>query len=352
MKVDLHAYQTHVFLDWKDLHSDAAHPWGELCDSLGARGVSSLDDALRDLQLKPVHQALRAILEPANAEALANCSKSGDGVDQRSRVTTILDTLNHRLGILLAEVEHYLDARSGEAAIISDKNRKSEAAQAQKGAIERLQAALKFEALGTNKELEWPIEAKAVLPLTGSPKAQRMALWTTVLGWCAVEAIGKARDGKDPTAAARAFDVLRLRGPLAEAFAAMGIEGEERWRAAARVRASFQHAAHANAPYTWTHDPDAAWVIGAHQFEGVSYVAAEQFERLLWWMALRTFLDVMTQPRPELRRIDAIAEEVRRILEIVEGESWRVESLQDAALPVPVSDESKEQKEENIERRS
>jgi glycosidase len=354
MKVDPHAYQTHVFLDWKDLHADATHPWSDLCDALGGRGVSSLDDALRDLQLKPVHQALRALLEPANAEALANCSKSGDGVDQSSRVSTILDTINHRVGILLAEVEHYLGARRGESAIISDKNVKSETAQVQKGATERLHAALKFEALGSNKELEWPVEAKSVLPLAGSPRAHRIALWTTVLGWCAVEAIGKARDAKDPTAAARAFDVLRLRGPLAEAFATVGIEGEERWRAAARVRASFQHAGHANAPYTWTHDPDAAWVIGAHQFEGVSYVAAEQFERLLWWMALRNFLAVMAESRPGLKRVAAIAEEVHRILESVEREGWRVESLQDTALPARVADSEseKEPKEEKVERRS
>ena len=61
---DLHAYQCHVFLDWRELHDDAAHPWSKLCYELAGRGVSSLDDALRGLQLKPLHDAMRDLFVP------------------------------------------------------------------------------------------------------------------------------------------------------------------------------------------------------------------------------------------------------------------------------------------------
>jgi hypothetical protein len=175
-----------------------------------------------------------------------------------------------------------------------------------------------------------------------------------VLGWCAVEAIGRLQDAADPKAAAECFDALRLRGPLADAFAALGLEGEERWRAAARVRASFEHAAHAHAPYAWTHDPDAAWVIGAHQHEGVSYITAEQFENLLWWMALREFLDLASEPRPDLKRLASVTEDIKSLLSIVEREGYRVEALEDAALPGSAEkpESETEQNEEKVERRS
>ena len=31
--LSLHAYQSHVFLDWRELHSTAEKPWDRLCDS-------------------------------------------------------------------------------------------------------------------------------------------------------------------------------------------------------------------------------------------------------------------------------------------------------------------------------
>ncbi len=71
MHVALGAYQCKVLLDWRDLRDDGIRPWGALCDSLAGRGVSSLDDALRALELKPVHDALRAVLDPELAGALA-----------------------------------------------------------------------------------------------------------------------------------------------------------------------------------------------------------------------------------------------------------------------------------------
>ena len=45
----LHAYQCHVFLDWRELHATADKPWDRLCDQLGGRGcpVSTTPDQPR-----------------------------------------------------------------------------------------------------------------------------------------------------------------------------------------------------------------------------------------------------------------------------------------------------------------
>ena len=379
MKIDLHAYQTHVFLDWRDLHSDASHPWSQLCDELCGRGVSSLDDALRDLQLRPVHQALRAILDPAVAGAFAAAATDADAsaafraaaphaVDReisavtpedrattREHPSTILNTVHHQIGRLLVEVERYLAGRPAGTSMPAPHVSQREISAIQDFAVRRLQAALSFAALASAPQLRWSPQAQVVLPLPGAPRAQRIKVWSTILGWCAVEAIGRLLDSKNPRAAAAAFDVLRLRGPLADCFAALGAEddGQEKWRAAARIRASFEHAAHSSAPFTWTRDPDAAWAVGLHQYEGVGYVNAEQFERLLWWMALRGFLDLASAPHPDLKRLAVVADNVRTILACVEREGYRVEALEDAAPPSAVGGQAseQEQKEEGVERR-
>ncbi len=64
---NLHAYQCHVFLDWHELRPTAEQPWDRLSDWLNGRGVPNLADELVNLELKPVHDALRQLPDPLSA---------------------------------------------------------------------------------------------------------------------------------------------------------------------------------------------------------------------------------------------------------------------------------------------
>jgi hypothetical protein len=63
LTLDLHAYQCHVFVDWHELHPTAEQPWDQLSDWLNGRGVPNLADELVKLELKPIHGALRQLLD-------------------------------------------------------------------------------------------------------------------------------------------------------------------------------------------------------------------------------------------------------------------------------------------------
>ena len=90
----LEAYQGHVFWEFRELGDGAAGQWQRLADRLGGRGVPSLDDALRELQLEPVHAPLRALFEDGHVAAVLDGSATaGD-----------LDALEDRLATLLAAV--------------------------------------------------------------------------------------------------------------------------------------------------------------------------------------------------------------------------------------------------------
>ena len=63
-----------------------------------------------------------------------------------------------------------------------------------------------------------------------------------MLAWCILAALAEAVDGERPSEIGiELFDRLRLREPLAQSFAALGIEGEDSWRTAARIRATTRH---------------------------------------------------------------------------------------------------------------
>ena len=126
------------------------------------------------------------------------------------------------------------------------------------------------------------------------------------------------------------FDALRLRDPLGAAFTSSGLADEERWRAAARLRASFAHSSLSTAPFAWLHDPDVAWVVGVHKYEDVSYLVKEQFERLLWWMNLRTLLEIADTERFDLEKLFAVQKQISIRMLAAEDAGYKVETLEQA----------------------
>ena len=338
MNLDLQAYQCHVFLDWRDLREDGAHPWGELCDSLAGNGVPSLEDALRSLQLQPVHRAVLALLDAPMVQLLAESAHAKDA-DFAGVPASGMARLDQRMSSLLKEIQRYVASGAGETAgIRPPQGWRPNAEAARKLFAARISSAVQLPTLLA--ALKWPPESSEVLPVGQSAPV----VWTTLLAWSAVEAIAQFINSEtggpekidvqaQSFSAVNVIDGLRLREPLAETLAALGLEGDEKWRTAARVRASFAHAGNATSPWTWAHDPDVAWVSGVHQHEGTSYLVKEHFERLLWWMIAPELLDIAGERKPDLFKVAGLHQRVIAILKRVAEAGYRVESLQTAAPP-------------------
>jgi glycosidase len=333
MNLELRAYQTNVFLDWRDLRDGPDCPWGALCDRLAGRGVPSLEDALRDLQLSPVHGALRALVDPALAETLAGCAAMKEGPERGEHATAAIETASKRAGVLLTKIERYSASAAGRAAgITTGSEWHGNERLAEDSLVSLLGAALRLPDLYRRAHARWPTEAHAVLPIDDIVSSQAVTVWLTVVAWCALETAGRRHRPDDPDgAAAQFFDALRLRAPLAEALADHRTPEDEHWRAAARLRASFALLARSTAPFNWVHDPDVAWLIGVHLHEGESYLVKEQFERLLWWMVLPDLLKAAGEAKPDLGKLDLIKDEIDDRMKAVAKGGYRVEALEDFA---------------------
>ncbi|MEO5918865.1 MAG: hypothetical protein ABIQ17_04835, partial [Candidatus Limnocylindrales bacterium] len=60
LRLALRAYETKVLTGFREERDGPGMPWKRLAAELGDGGVPSLDEALRDLELRPIHQALEA----------------------------------------------------------------------------------------------------------------------------------------------------------------------------------------------------------------------------------------------------------------------------------------------------
>ncbi|HKW75463.1 MAG TPA: alpha-amylase family glycosyl hydrolase [Terriglobales bacterium] len=324
INLELHAYQCLVFLDWRDLREDAAHPWGQLCDMLAGRGVSSLEDELRDFRLRPVCNALNELIGKETADALAACETIKDATARQQQELEAKQMVSGRGYELLEQLDSYLSASMPGGGV-------RPVCAAHEQFVGRLESVLELQ-----RSYRWPASSGAVIPLAAENPT---AAWSTILAWDALEAMGSLLDAaRADHSSVHVFDDLRLRGILADAFAGCGLEGEEKWRAAARIRASFAHASRSSAPYSWIHDPDVAWVIGVHEHEGATFVNKEEFEKLLWWMAMRNLLELARRRRPGAGEIAAIEDQIKKRMETLEQAGFRVEALEDS-LTAPADEE-------------
>jgi len=182
---------------------------------------------------------------------------------------------------------------------------------------------------------------------------------------------------------------LRLREPFAEAFAALGFEGEEGWRVAARIKVVLltrsragkeedataegesaadaetpapvveapvdvlETAAHEAAPAVpapdsgksvssepaavgvervalspalWR-DPDVRWLTGVHEAQGHAYLVREPYEELLWWLLMPSLLRLAGDTVLNRAAIAQMNEIVSEALATAEAADYRIDAL-------------------------
>jgi hypothetical protein len=377
---DLHAYQSHVFLGWRELRATAEQPWDRLCDQLNGRGVSNLDDALVLMELKPVHDALHAVLDPEVVRQLADLAEhppvavAGDRKSIRERNEFIESAWTRCEAFFAAAQEGYRSRASKQG------RQDAEIASTEllgPGFRVCIRATMRIPTVEAFFPSPWPASARRVLP-SSSPEHAATALWGPVFGWCVIDCLSSSIDANHPKRAAlELFDRLRLREPMAHAFGALGMQGEEAWRAAGRIKAllvvraeaeeaksvlltppartlppagaqetfvsrntankvaaspekqpksTVQEKKSAFAPTLW-HDPDVRWLTGTHHADGHDYLVREPFEELLWWIQLPALLKLAGDSAPNKDAASAISTSVKEALAEVAAARYRVDQL-------------------------
>jgi hypothetical protein len=270
LTLDLHAYQCHVFLDWHELHATAEKPWDRLADWLNGRGVSNLEDELVNLELQPVHDALRSFLDPALVRHFADIADRGThpvGVSralgaerahkiERLRNDFLKDAWARAEGLLQVAQDAYVARlrQAGEPAPSPVSRSSSDLADpsSQAHAFNKLlRAAMQMPAVEALFPAPWTAATRRMLP-SPSPQVTATEMWGPVLAWCVLQWLAESISAAQPATAHSGtvqseaahsegialdlFDRLRLREPFGHAFTALGFKGEEAWRAAARIK--------------------------------------------------------------------------------------------------------------------
>jgi glycosidase len=289
----LDAYQSHVFWEFREVRDGTSGQWRRLAERLGGRGVPSLDEALVELQLEPVHAPLRATFDDGHVAAILD----GTATDAD------LDALDDLLAGFLGAV--------GKATGVSG-DPVTTAARIREAASTGYRAAA-----------------------TELAREERAAL----LGWLVLSRLGALAPGVDVAATSLAwYDELRLAPNVAAGFREAGLDEAASWAVADLVRVllalprpSTIRGRGRNADLrlleAWlTRDPVRA-AMGVNTWEGTEWLDRDRFLDLLRWAAR---LDAIESGRDPDERL------VERLGAAADAAAYRVDALLAAlARPAP-----------------
>jgi hypothetical protein len=392
LRLDLHAYQCHVLLDWRELRATARQPWDKLCDQLNGSGVASLDDALVNLELRPVHDALRLQLDSGIVRLLADLAEHPQSISV-GKDKKLIEERKEFFDLAWRRCENFLRvAQIAYASRLAQQGKERMAEPTSPALLmpvfrERMLAAMRMPVIEAAFSHPWTAAARRVLP-SPSPQFTATAMWGPLLGWCVLELLAESMDADAPEQRALdLFDRLRLREPFGQAFGALGFEGEEGWRVAARIKVVLlseagvgKPAAESAAeiaedeaaietfasespaqepegaltaaedaeetvavermalpPALWL-DPDVRWLTGVHEAEGRDYLVRERYEEMLWWMLMPSLLRLAGEPALDRAAIDRMGAIVDEALAAAEAAGYRVDRLMGTAVEEKVED--------------
>jgi hypothetical protein len=270
--VELKAYETHVFLDFRQV-VDADGQYARIAAKLSGQGIPSIDIALRELELEPVLAPFRDLF---SADLLQRLIEPRLGKATRATKTSLaqdealLQEVRSKSTVLLAAIRAYLLQAAVSPPPGELKTRQS------------LEAALRLPTLVTGK-------AGTYLK-SGLDKAT----WATLLSWLLIRDNAETIAGEDAATQSRVWlDEWLFGYALAQSLREFGLEPFEADSAVDMVKllASespnfiLKDAADAGALLTALFaDRDAQRLLGVNRYKGVDYFNQQGFEKMLWWI--------------------------------------------------------------------
>ncbi len=284
--LSLDAYRTHVFADFRDVVDGPARQWARLAERLAGRPVPSVEAALAELQLEPVHEALRGLLRDgalvrlvdaaSSAQAKGTSPSGGRGKAAARAIAADLSVVRTAETAFLAAVR---DATGTDG----DPERIA------RTAVSRLVAILQL------AQIEEP-----------GPRRELALL----VGWALLEPMGGLARGAMVGPTSRAwFDELRLGPVIAGMLRDVGLPEDEAWAATEGLRTllALPRASNIGRPArrraerlidAWLSHPDARPFIRVNRWEEVEWFGAEELDHLIDRAATLDAIDLLAADVP------------------------------------------------------
>ncbi len=341
--VELGAYRCHVFLDWREVQDNEWHQYAHLADYLGGRGVPSIEEALREVFLQPVHYPFKELVNADHFRWLIDhVVTTPVGTEAAATLEPMLDEVERRTLHLLREMGEFTGATADAA----------EAASARPAAIAReirdkLEACLYLPVLEERFPLPRSREYMAANEMLRSHLESGTVVWGTLLGWLFTHALGKVTGKEDSAAQSRSMmDEWLLGKLLAAALQDLDVDEGAAWWAVGTVKILISHQQWC-APeiplrerayqvlVSWLRDSEVQQFLQVNRYGGVLWFNHDILHQLLDWMLTIAAIEISGDPTrpPGQVALDIVDcyDLIKRLLQAESESEYQVVKLMEAA---------------------
>jgi glycosidase len=272
---ELGAYKCLVFADLRQVQDGPEQHYAALAEHLAGRAVPSVDQALREVLLRPIQQPLEALLRP---DLVRRLMAAGPAEIDQHPDSTLLSEVEQGARALVAAVQRRVDGDRPTAPV-------EHAIMARLSALLRL--ANQAEAIGRNGQRD---DDRAALRDAAAFIDGRADRWVGLLTWIYLQPLGALGDPSEPAEQARSwFDEWLLARSLQRRAEELGLEQERAALATVLARVLMTQAAtlgtSSGGPIrrvaeSLLRDSEAVELLQLNRHGGVLWFNQERFEEL------------------------------------------------------------------------
>jgi glycosidase len=306
--VELDAYRCHVFLNFREVRDTEWNQYGRLAVYLNGRGVPSIEEAARELVLRPILEPFKQLVHPDLFQRLLDARVRAPAITAQATLPHIaehapvpeldaaeLDEVEQKLLALLQGIKQFTGSSADEAKLARE-TRQELAALLQLAVLDRrfpYPDAPDYQAASSELRMHQDDDG---------------AFWGPLLGWLLTHGLGKLAADVDAKHHSRSWiDDWRLDNSIASTFQQLGLDGAPAWRATQGIKLLLditgsvdgadnpgQQAYHLLE--TVLKQPEGQHFLQINRSEGVLYFNKEAFAELLWWLLALAAITSSTDP--------------------------------------------------------
>jgi hypothetical protein len=309
--VELGAYKHHVFLDFREVRDNDWHQYAHLAAYLNGRGVPSIDEALKEIFLQPVHHPFKELV---NADMFQRLMDARVTQPDGQLDISLVDEVEGKTAQLLGEAKQLTGGTGDEAAITRDIRRKLEIIL-QLPILESRYAETRN---SRNKSAENYLNET----LDGDP-----VTWGGVLSWLFVHSLGKVLTEVDYEGQSRSWIDEWLLGKITTGVLRdLGLDDMTAWQTVTAVKLLTTHQrwfemqiSEKTAAYqvleSWLRDSEVQGFLQVNRYQDILWFNQEAFEQLLSWMLLVATIVLNAESG---RSATEVTEEIVRCYDIIQ----------------------------------
>jgi hypothetical protein len=332
--VELDAYRCHVFLDWREVQDNAWRQYAHLADYLSGRGVPSVEEALREVFLQPIHGPFRELVSAGAFRSLMdNRVTVPVEAEDVSPLQPLLEEAEGRALNLLREIKRFTGGAGDEEAIAREIRHK-------------LGACLQLPVLDSRFPLPRSRKYRVAVNMIQGCLDDAPGAWGSLLAWLFTHALGKVVAEEGFGQQSRSWlDEWLLGRIVTGTLQDLGLdEGAARW-GMGMVKILIDHprwyevqASRKQRTWqilvSWLRDSQVQRFLQVNRYRGVLWFNHEAFEQLLGWMLTLAAVEISAVPERApgevAREIVGCYDVVKRLQQAERASEYQVVQLMES----------------------